>query len=207
MTFEEILKYKGDITLVAYIDFETTAPTEQCRDPQNRKMFAVSCVIIFAFHPDLHIDRVIIERSFRHSLKIPVGLSYLTRKQHKFKDKKTMMHLKDCAPAVHARNSKIAISEMFTTESNITADFLLKCFNVKFKSTNLEWSNSAKRKHEITKVRKYEILLIGRVTVGVFAHSLSKQMLPNLMLIAKFYHFQRARFSETYFRARVRHER
>ena len=193
MTFEEILKYKGDITLVAYIDFETTAPTEQCRDPQNRKMFAVSCVII--------------ERSFGHSLKIPVGLSYLTRKQHKFKDKKSMMQLKDCAPAVHARNSKIAISEMFTTESNITADFLLKCFNVKFKSTNLEWSNSAKRKHEITKVRKYEILLIGRVTVGVFAHSLSKQMLPNLMLIAKFYHFQRARFSETYFRARVRHER
>ena len=61
LTFEENLKYTGDIPLVAYIDFETTAPTDQqWIDPENRKMFAVSYVIIFAFHIDLYIDCIII---------------------------------------------------------------------------------------------------------------------------------------------------
>ena len=111
-------------------------------------MFAVSYIIIFAFHPDLHIDRVIIECCFGHSLKRLADLSYLMRKQLKFKDKKTMLQLKDCALAVHARNSKIAISEMFTTELKFAADCLLKWFNAKFKSKSLELSNSAKRKYE-----------------------------------------------------------
>ena len=42
LTFEENLKYKADIPLVAYIDFERTVPTNECYDPENRKMFAVS---------------------------------------------------------------------------------------------------------------------------------------------------------------------
>ena len=56
LTFEENLKFKQDIPLTAYIDFETTAPTDDCLDPQTRKMKAVSYVIIFAFHPDLKLN-------------------------------------------------------------------------------------------------------------------------------------------------------
>ena len=89
-------------------------------------MFAVSYIIIFAFHPDLHIDHVIIECCFGHSLKRLADLSYLMRKQLKFKDKKLMLQFKDCTLAVHARNSKIAISEMFTTELKFATDCLLK---------------------------------------------------------------------------------
>ena len=107
--FEVNLKYKGDIPLVVYIDFEKTAPTDQqWLEAKNRKMFAVSCVIIFAFYPDLHIDRVIIERSFGHSLERLANLSYSTREQLKFKDEITLLQLKDFAPAFHVRNSKIA---------------------------------------------------------------------------------------------------
>ena len=80
LTFEENLEYKGDVPLVAYIDFEMTASTDQqWLDPKNRKMFAVSYVIIFTFHPDLHIDHVTVERSFGHSLKGLADLSYLKR--------------------------------------------------------------------------------------------------------------------------------
>ena len=94
---QENLKYKGDIPLVAYIDSETTAPTgQQWIEPENRKMFAVSYVIIFAFEPELHINRIIIECSFGHSLKMLADLSYLTREQVKFKDEKTLLQLKDC---------------------------------------------------------------------------------------------------------------
>ena len=49
MTFEDNLGYKGD-SVVAYIDF----------DPK---------IIIFAFHPTLKMDRIIIQRNFGHSLE------------------------------------------------------------------------------------------------------------------------------------------
>ena len=42
LAFEENLNYKGNILLVAYIDFETKAPTDDCLDPEKRKMFTIS---------------------------------------------------------------------------------------------------------------------------------------------------------------------
>ena len=150
MTFEEKLKYKGDIPIVAYFDFETIAPDDQQRiDSENIKMFAVSYVIICAFHPDLHINQVIIEGTFGHSLKRLVDLSYLMCKELVFKDEKTFLQLKYCMLAVHARNCKIAISEMFTTELKFAAACLLKRRNTKLKSKYLELSNRVKRKREI----------------------------------------------------------
>lgn len=41
LMFKGNLKYKGDIQLVAYIDFQTTWPTDECLDLENRKMFVV----------------------------------------------------------------------------------------------------------------------------------------------------------------------
>ena len=41
LMFKGNLKYKGDIQLVTYIDFQTTWPTVECLDLENRKMFAV----------------------------------------------------------------------------------------------------------------------------------------------------------------------
>ena len=37
VTFEENLKFKGDIPVNAYIDFEATAPTDECLDPERKK--------------------------------------------------------------------------------------------------------------------------------------------------------------------------
>lgn len=37
-------------------------------DLENSEMFAISYVIIFAFHPDLNLHRVVIERSYGHGL-------------------------------------------------------------------------------------------------------------------------------------------
>ena len=41
-------------------------------------MNAVSYVIIFAFHPDLDMKRIIIERSFGHSIEKLITIDYLT---------------------------------------------------------------------------------------------------------------------------------
>ena len=126
LRFEENLKYKEDIPLVAYIDFETTAPTDECLNPESRKMFAVSYVILFAFDPDLDIDCAITERSFVNSREKLTSLNYLTREQLNFKDNKTLLQLRDCVLAVVDKKNKIAISETFSTELKFTADSLLK---------------------------------------------------------------------------------
>ena len=68
VTFEDNFKYKGEIPLTAYVDFEAIAPTDDYLDPENQKMFVVSYVIIFAFHQDLNLGRVIIERSYGYTL-------------------------------------------------------------------------------------------------------------------------------------------
>ena len=91
-------------------------------------MFAVSYVIIFAFRPELDIDCVIIEQSFRYSLERLTSLCYLTREQLEFKDNKTLLQLRDCAIAVAEKKNKIAIFKMFSTELKFDADCLLKWF-------------------------------------------------------------------------------
>ena len=78
-------------------------------------MFVVSYVIIFTFHPELEIDKVIIERSFGHSEYTPNSLNYLTVNQLNFKNNKTLLQLRDCALNVARKKSKLAIPEMFTT--------------------------------------------------------------------------------------------
>ena len=97
----------------------------------------------------MDIDRAIIECSFGHSREKLTTLNYLTRKQLDFKDNKMLLQLKDCALTVADKKSIMAISEMFSTELKSAADCLLKWFNKKFKSNNLELSNDVKRKHEI----------------------------------------------------------
>ena len=147
--FQKNLKYKSNIPLTAYIDFETTVPTDDCLDPENAKMFAVFYVIIFTFHPELEIDKVITERSFGHSEYTLTSLNYLTVAQLSFKNNKALLQLRDCVLTVARKKSKLAIAEMFTTELKFAGDCLLKWFNKKYKSKNLELSNERKRKYEV----------------------------------------------------------
>ena len=51
LTFEENLKFKRDIPMTIYIDFETTAPTDDCLDPETRKMNAASICDNFCLSP------------------------------------------------------------------------------------------------------------------------------------------------------------
>ena len=55
------------------------------------------------------------------------------------------MHIKCCS-----KKSKLAIAEIFTTELKFVGDCLLKWFNKKYKSKNLELSNEKKK-------RKYKV--------------------------------------------------
>ena len=59
----------------------------------------------FAFHPELNLKRVLIERSFGHSLQKLTTIDYLTIEQLKYKDLMTLKQLRDCAISV--ANKKI----------------------------------------------------------------------------------------------------
>ena len=113
LTFEENLKFKRDIPLTAYIDFETTAPTDDCLDPETKKMNAVSYVIIFAFHPELKMKRIITERSFGHSIQKLTTIDYLTNEQLKYKDMTTLKQLRDCAFSVASKKIKLLFLKCF----------------------------------------------------------------------------------------------
>ena len=149
ITFEENLKFKRDMPFTAYIDFETTAPTDDCLDPENNKMIAVSYVIIFAFHPDLNSNRIIIERSFGHSQSRLLSLNYLSAEQLRYADVTQIKQLRDCALSVARSKNNLSISEMFSTEIKFASECLLNWFNAKFKKENLQLSKEVKKKYEI----------------------------------------------------------
>ena len=53
ISFEDNFHAKGDLPFIIYFDFETTAPTDNCFELEQKTMFVVSYVMIVAFHPDL----------------------------------------------------------------------------------------------------------------------------------------------------------
>ena len=67
--YQDNFNAKGDVLFVIYFDFETTAPTFNFADPEQKKKFVVSYLMIVAFHPKLNLDRIIIQRSYAHSLE------------------------------------------------------------------------------------------------------------------------------------------
>ena len=64
-------------------------------------MFFTSFVLIVAFHPHLEklekLRKIIVQRSYGHTLQQLITLDYLTNNQMKFIDVKLVTHLKDMA--------------------------------------------------------------------------------------------------------------
>ena len=68
ISYQDNFRAKRDAPFVVYLDFETTAPADNCLDPEQKKMFVVSYVMIVDFHPELKLDGIIIYGSFAHSV-------------------------------------------------------------------------------------------------------------------------------------------
>ena len=112
-------------------------------------MFDVSYVLVFAFHSYLKLKRVVIDHSsFGHSLKELTSLNYLNREQLLYHDRETLSKSKDCAFAVHRRNSKAAFSQMFTIELKFASEVLLRWFTTKH--MKLELTDEQKLNYKLT---------------------------------------------------------
>ena len=136
ISYEDNFKSKGDLPFTIYFDFETTVPTDNCLDPEEKKMFLVSYVIIVAFHPhltELVNRRIIVNRSFAHELEELTTISYLSTEQLNFTDQYLINMLKDYASHVFKKKCKNSLARMFSVESALVKKTLLKWFNAKFK--------------------------------------------------------------------------
>ena len=71
-----------------YFNYETTAPTDNYFDPKQKKMFVLSYVLIVAFYPHLNIRKIVVQRSYGHSLKQLTTIDYLSKDQMKYIDVK-----------------------------------------------------------------------------------------------------------------------
>ena len=99
----------------------------------KKKTFVVSHVMIVAFHPKLDLDRIIIQRSFAHSIEQLTALDYFTREQLFFVDSSLIKMLKDIAFEVVKRKCKNSVGKMFSIESALVKKTLSKWFNQKVK--------------------------------------------------------------------------
>ena len=88
-------------------------------------MFVVSYVLIVAFHPALNLDRIIIQRSYSHSLEELTAIKYLNDDQMKFIDLQILDQLKDTAIDLSKRKCKNTMRQLFCVESAFIKKALL----------------------------------------------------------------------------------
>ena len=131
ISYQDNFRAKGDIPFTIYSNFETTAPTDNCSDPEQKKMFVVSYVMIAAFHPDLQLDRIITQRSFAHSLEQLTTLDYFSQEQITFTEPHLIKMLKDMALEVSKRRCKNSIGQMFSIESALVKKNTFKMISSK----------------------------------------------------------------------------
>ena len=94
------------------------------------------------------MDRVIIQRSFEHSLEKLATIDYLTNDQMSFVDVNLIKQLKDSALNVHGKKCKNAIAQMFLIELSLVKKTILAWFNRKTKSQHLEIDLLRKDRYE-----------------------------------------------------------
>ena len=148
ISYQDNFHAKGDVPFVIYFDFETTAPTDNCLDPKQKKMFIVLYVMIVTFNPELNLERIITQRSFAHSIDQLASLNCFTREQITFIDQSLMKMLKDMAFEVAKRRFKNSKEQIFSVESTLVKKTLLKWFNQKFKRQFYKINPIKKLKYE-----------------------------------------------------------
>ena len=104
--------------------------------------------MVVAFHPALKLVRIIIYRSFAHSVEQLTNLTYLSREQITFIEPYLIHMLKDAAFEVSKRRCKNSIRQMFSIESAMVKKTLLRWFNVKFKRQFDKISSISKIRYE-----------------------------------------------------------
>ena len=148
-SFEDNFKSKGDVPFTIYFDFETTSPTDaDWLNPEDKKMFVVSYIIVVAFHPYFNYEKILVQRSVSQPKKELISINYLSREQFAFKTPEIIKQLYDQAILVSKRTCKNALGVMFGIELSFIKRTLLNWFNKKV--------SAPYKKLDQTQITKYE---------------------------------------------------
>ena len=104
VTFEDNYRFLGDLPFVIYFDFETTAGSDLFQDV---KTYVIRYCLMFAFHPKLDIERIVIYRSFQQNEEQLFDLSHLKPKMLQFLDSVTLNQIKDIGLKVYEKKSSL----------------------------------------------------------------------------------------------------
>ena len=104
-----------------YFNYETTAPTDNYFDPKQKKMFVLSYALIVAFYAHLNIRKIVVQRSYGHSLKQLTTIDYLSKDQMKYIDVKL----------VKQKIYKNVLGQMFSIEIAFVKKTLIQWFETK----------------------------------------------------------------------------
>ena len=89
--------------------------------------------MIVAFQPELNLDRIIILRSYAHTIEQLRSLNYFSREEINFIESCLIKMSKDMALEVSKRGCKNNMEQIFSIESAFVKITLLRWFNKKFK--------------------------------------------------------------------------
>ena len=145
LTFEGNYQFLGDQPFVVYFDFETTAGSDLFQD---KEMYVISYCLVFAFHPKLDIERILVYRILQQNQQQLFDSSHLKLKMLQFVDSVTLNKFKDKGLKVYGKKSSFALSEMSSVELKFTIDLLLKWFYSLYKMRFLELDTLTKQNYE-----------------------------------------------------------
>ena len=130
-------------------------------------MFVVSYVMVIAFHPELKLDKVIIQRSYVHAIESLTSLEYFSQDQIKCINKELVIQLKDIAFEVNKRKCKKK-NKQWDKCFALNVHWLRKLYlNGLTKNLNL---NICKLVHSINLDMKEIFLLNGKIINALFAN-------------------------------------
>ena len=132
----------GYLPFIFYFDFETTTGDSVTDD---KKMYVISYCQIYAFHPTLNLEKIVIFRSFQQNFEEITCLDHFSQEHISFFDQVTMKKMKDAALSVLSREKTTPLSALFALELKFTIDTLVKWFNATFKQKFLELSDFQKQ--------------------------------------------------------------
>ena len=142
ISFQDNIKYLGDVPFTVYFDFETITGGTVLFDP---KMFVGSYCQVYSFHPSLNLEKIVIFRSFQQNAKEIYGLSHFRQEHVAFFDRTTFYQLKDAASAVLAREKSTPLAELSSVELKCTIDTLNAWFSNIIKPKFLDVNDNKKQ--------------------------------------------------------------
>ena len=123
ISFQGNFKYMRDLPFTAYFDSEITTGDDIMNNP---KIFVISYCQIYAFHPDLKLNKIVTFRSFQQNAEGIYRLDHFSQEHVRFFHAVTFSQMKDAATNVSIKQKSTSLSELFSIELKFTIDTLTK---------------------------------------------------------------------------------